>query len=150
VPSYTEFTYEMKGYGGLGEGVLYSQAENVNGVEWRLKVYPRGNGKARGQWLSVFLEMSQVISIAYIGILERRKIRIQDLTAKLPEQIGHNHKIILLKIRRGLMLGLQLIPVTHLPSQRLPNRRHAHLQILPSQAQLQIAVPRPETLRGSA
>jgi hypothetical protein len=48
VPSYTEFTYEMKGYGGLGEGVVYSQAENVNGVEWRLKVYPRGNGKARG------------------------------------------------------------------------------------------------------
>ena len=31
---------------------------NVNGLSWRLKVYPDGNGVVRGNYLSVFLELS--------------------------------------------------------------------------------------------
>lgn len=61
VPGYTEFTYKMKYFSMIDEGVVYSQPENLNGVFWRLKIYPRGNGKAKDQWLSVFLEMSQVL-----------------------------------------------------------------------------------------
>lgn len=40
--------------------MIYSFSENLNGVYWRLKIYPHGNGKAKDKWLSVFLEMSQV------------------------------------------------------------------------------------------
>ena len=31
----------------------------MNGVEWRLKIYPKGNGVAKGKYLSVFVEMSK-------------------------------------------------------------------------------------------
>jgi len=31
----------------------------MNGVEWRLKIYPRGNGLARDKYISVFVEMAK-------------------------------------------------------------------------------------------
>jgi hypothetical protein len=36
---------------------IYSDPLTSYGVTWRLKVYPNGNGSARGNFLSVFLEM---------------------------------------------------------------------------------------------
>ena len=29
------------------EGITYSDPYTVNGIEWRLKIYPRGNGVAK-------------------------------------------------------------------------------------------------------
>ncbi|XP_031553349.1 E3 ubiquitin-protein ligase TRIM37-like isoform X1 [Actinia tenebrosa] len=37
---------------------VYSEPLNVNGLSWRLKVYPDGNGVVRGNYLSVFLELT--------------------------------------------------------------------------------------------
>lgn len=37
---------------------VYSTALHCNGLCWRLKVYPDGNGVVRGNYLSVFLELS--------------------------------------------------------------------------------------------
>lgn len=37
---------------------VYSAPLHVNGLCWRLKVYPDGNGVVRGNYLSVFLELS--------------------------------------------------------------------------------------------
>ncbi|GJD07676.1 E3 ubiquitin-protein ligase TRIM37 [Galdieria sulphuraria] len=37
--------------------VILSQPLTMNGLVWRLKVYPLGNGDARGTFLSVFLEL---------------------------------------------------------------------------------------------
>lgn len=37
---------------------VYSPPLHVNGLCWRLKVYPDGNGVVRGNYLSVFLELS--------------------------------------------------------------------------------------------
>ena len=37
--------------------VLYSESLCVNGVSWRLKVYPNGTGDSIGVYLSIFLEM---------------------------------------------------------------------------------------------
>lgn len=37
--------------------VVYSEALNSNGLIWRLKVYPNGNGIAKGIYLSVFIEL---------------------------------------------------------------------------------------------
>lgn len=31
----------------------------MNGVEWRLKIYPHGNGLARDKYISVFVEMAK-------------------------------------------------------------------------------------------
>lgn len=38
--------------------VVYSKSLLINGMCWRLKVYPCGNGPARGRYLSAFLELS--------------------------------------------------------------------------------------------
>lgn len=45
---------------------VYSPPLHVNGLCWRLKVYPDGNGVVRGNYLSVFLELSA-------GMLETSK-----------------------------------------------------------------------------
>jgi len=37
---------------------VYSSPLQVNGLCWRLKVYPDGNGIVRGDYLSVFLELT--------------------------------------------------------------------------------------------
>lgn len=37
---------------------VYSNPLHCNGLVWRLKVYPEGNGVVRGNYLSVFLELS--------------------------------------------------------------------------------------------
>lgn len=37
---------------------VYSQPIGWNGVSWRLKVYPNGNGIVRDRYLSVFLELT--------------------------------------------------------------------------------------------
>ncbi|CAG9096067.1 unnamed protein product [Plutella xylostella] len=37
---------------------VYSGALHVHGLCWRLKVYPDGNGVVRGNYLSVFLELT--------------------------------------------------------------------------------------------
>lgn len=37
---------------------LYGPTLARDGVVWRLKVYPNGNGAVRGEFLSVFLEMT--------------------------------------------------------------------------------------------
>jgi hypothetical protein len=59
VPKFHKFSYVLENYSQLGEGIIYSPPEVVNGLEWRLKVYPRGNGVAKGTHLSVFLELSK-------------------------------------------------------------------------------------------
>ena len=55
VPKFHKFTYELTSYSQLGEGIVYSDPEELNGIEWRLKIYPRGNGIAKSTHLSVFL-----------------------------------------------------------------------------------------------
>lgn len=37
---------------------VYSEPLNMNGLQWRLKVYPYGNGAVRAEYLSVFLELT--------------------------------------------------------------------------------------------
>lgn len=37
---------------------VYSNELTINGLQWRLKVYPFGNGAVRGEYLSVFLELT--------------------------------------------------------------------------------------------
>ena len=41
------------------EDIVYSPALRANGLAWRLKIYPNGNGVARGKSISVFLEMQR-------------------------------------------------------------------------------------------
>ncbi|XP_052797525.1 LOW QUALITY PROTEIN: E3 ubiquitin-protein ligase TRIM37-like [Mya arenaria] len=60
VPPYDSSTFVMNSFSALQQRAdpVYSQPLQVNGLSWRLKVYPDGNGVVRGNYLSVFLELS--------------------------------------------------------------------------------------------
>lgn len=60
VPTYDSSTFMMNNFSRLRQRAdpVYSQPLHVNGLSWRLKVYPDGNGVVRGNYLSVFLELS--------------------------------------------------------------------------------------------
>lgn len=60
VPAYDEKTFSMSHFSLLQSKAdpVYSPPLHVHGLSWRLKVYPDGNGVVRGNYLSVFLELS--------------------------------------------------------------------------------------------
>ncbi|XP_006819993.1 E3 ubiquitin-protein ligase TRIM37 [Saccoglossus kowalevskii] len=60
VPAYDSSRFVMSTYSNMQAKAdpVYSPPLNVSGLSWRLKVYPDGNGVVRGNYLSVFLELS--------------------------------------------------------------------------------------------
>ncbi|CAG9863911.1 unnamed protein product [Phyllotreta striolata] len=60
VPQYDTSTYVMYPFSELQRKTepVYSNPLHCNGLCWRLKVYPEGNGVVRGNYLSVFLELT--------------------------------------------------------------------------------------------
>ena len=60
VPQYESATFVLNQFSVLQNKAdpVYSSPLNVNGLSWRLKVYPDGNGVVRGNYLSVFIELS--------------------------------------------------------------------------------------------
>jgi tripartite motif-containing protein 37 len=60
VPAYDSSTFVMHCFSQLQRKAdpVYSTPLHCNGLCWRLKVYPDGNGVVRGNYLSVFLELS--------------------------------------------------------------------------------------------
>ncbi|XP_015929629.1 E3 ubiquitin-protein ligase TRIM37 [Parasteatoda tepidariorum] len=60
VPPYDGSTFVMHNFSILQQRAdpVYSPPLHVCGLTWRLKVYPDGNGVVRGNYLSVFLELS--------------------------------------------------------------------------------------------
>ena len=54
VPNYETGIFEIKNYSEIRfiKEVIYSDILEINGMEWRLKVYPNGNGIAKGSYLS--------------------------------------------------------------------------------------------------
>ncbi|KAL7294577.1 hypothetical protein TKK_0012037 [Trichogramma kaykai] len=60
VPEFDNGTFIIRNFSKLQMKAdpVYSSPLHVNGLCWRLKVYPDGNGAVRGNFLSVFLELS--------------------------------------------------------------------------------------------
>ncbi|XP_018013236.1 uncharacterized protein LOC108670287 isoform X2 [Hyalella azteca] len=60
VPEYESSTFVLSNFSQLQHKAdpVYSPTLQVNGLAWRLKVYPDGNGVVRGNYLSVFLELT--------------------------------------------------------------------------------------------
>ena len=60
VPPYDCATFVLRNFSLCQQRAepVYSAPLRVNGLTWRLKVYPDGNGVVRGAYLSVFLELS--------------------------------------------------------------------------------------------
>lgn len=64
VPQYDTSTFQLNNFSQLQlkADPVYSPPLNINGLSWRLKVYPDGNGVVRGNYLSIFLELSAGLS----------------------------------------------------------------------------------------
>lgn len=58
LPDFNQCIYKLNDFSTLDYSVVYSESYLLNGIEWRLKIYPRGNGQAKDKCLSVFLEMT--------------------------------------------------------------------------------------------
>lgn len=60
VPPYDSGTFVMQSFSKLQQEAepVYSSPLRTDGLCWRLKVYPYGNGAVRKEYLSVFLELS--------------------------------------------------------------------------------------------
>lgn len=58
-PEYLKGCFIIKDYPQIinEKEIIYSEPLVQYGITWRLKVYPNGNGQAKGNYLSVFLEM---------------------------------------------------------------------------------------------
>jgi tripartite motif-containing protein 37 len=59
VPNYESATFVIRDFTRIRHTheVVYSEPLIFNGLTWRLKVYPNGNGIAKGNYISIFLEM---------------------------------------------------------------------------------------------
>lgn len=84
VPPYDTGTFLLERFAILQRrsAPVYSKTLNVHGLEWRLKVYPYGNGDVRGEYLSVFLELTK-------GVPEtsRYEYRVQMIHHQIPTKI---------------------------------------------------------------
>ena len=65
MPEYDSAIYVIANYSKIrkNKDIIYSEPLQKNGLIWRLKIYPNGNGVAKGQYLSIFLELVKVILI---------------------------------------------------------------------------------------
>lgn len=64
-PPYESTTFTIKEYKKLvncstAKDTIYSTELLTNGLVWRLKIYPNGNGVAKGEFISIFLELIDV------------------------------------------------------------------------------------------
>jgi len=64
VPQYEASVFVIKDFSRIRHTheVVYSEPLIFNGLTWRLKVYPNGNGIAKGNYISIFLEMLKGLS----------------------------------------------------------------------------------------
>lgn len=62
VPSFDTQSFIIKNFTKLQQkgDAIYSPPLQINGMRWRLKIYPNGNGSVRKEYISVFLELSSV------------------------------------------------------------------------------------------
>ncbi|XP_050559039.1 uncharacterized protein LOC118266782 isoform X4 [Spodoptera frugiperda] len=85
VPSYDSSTFPLSNFTQLQHAAapVYSAPLHVNGLCWRLKVYPDGNGVVRGNYLSVFLELSaglpETSNTAKLRVGKRYEYRVEML-----------------------------------------------------------------------
>jgi tripartite motif-containing protein 37 len=83
IPEYDSSNFEIKEYSKIRykDEIIYSNNLLAGGIIWRLKVYPNGNGVAKGVYLSVFLEMQKSIEES-----SKYEYRIEMINQKDPLQ----------------------------------------------------------------
>ena len=62
IPQYESSYFEVPDYKSMMEkdknDIIFSPEMRINGLIWRIKLYPLGNNSARGEYISIFLELT--------------------------------------------------------------------------------------------
>jgi tripartite motif-containing protein 37 len=97
VPQYDSSTFTIYNFSQFQHKAdpIYSPPLNVNGLSWRLKVYPDGNGVVRGNYLSVFLELSAGLSETskYEYRVEMIHQKSQDLSKSIVREFASDFEV---------------------------------------------------------
>ena len=58
IPSYETAIFQVENFEKINNSeVIYSPELIINGLKWRLKLYPKGNASSKNEYLSIFLEL---------------------------------------------------------------------------------------------
>ena len=84
VPNYESAVFLIKDFTRIRHTheVVYSEPLIFNGLTWRLKVYPNGNGIAKGNYISIFLEMLKGLSEA-----SKYEYRVEMINYREPQRL---------------------------------------------------------------
>ena len=69
MPEYTGGVFELPHFTEsrkVTPNYFFSEPLMANGLVWRLKVYPNGNGPSKGSYLAVFFHMEDVNIFVYL------------------------------------------------------------------------------------
>ncbi|XP_060671452.1 uncharacterized protein LOC132803192 [Ziziphus jujuba] len=84
-PKNGTFTWKIENFSNLDQPCYYSQAFNVEGVNWKLLVYPNGNGRAKNKSISIFL------SLADWGSCQMQEAVYAEFKLRLLDQVNGKH-----------------------------------------------------------
>ncbi|XVF22810.1 hypothetical protein REPUB_Repub12eG0203000 [Reevesia pubescens] len=78
-PDHGTFTWKLEKFSSLDETTYFSKPFTVGGRKWKIKVYPKGEGKAKGDWFSVYFVLSDSDTLPPKGkVYAEYKLRILD------------------------------------------------------------------------
>ncbi|XWS77294.1 hypothetical protein CRYUN_Cryun01aG0248900 [Craigia yunnanensis] len=78
-PDRVTFTWKLEKFSTIDETTHFSKAFTVGGRKWNIKVNPQGKGKAKGDWFSVFLVLSDSDTLPPKGkVYAEYKLRVLD------------------------------------------------------------------------
>lgn len=72
------FTWKVVNFSAITVSDLHSDEFTVGEQKWKLSLVPIGNGKAKGEWLSVFLNLANSSTTFKHKIYARYKLQIKD------------------------------------------------------------------------
>ena len=72
IPKYETAIFEIENFLENNNEIIYSPELRINGLIWRIKLYPKGNASSKNEFLSIFLELLEGINeiSKYYYILE--------------------------------------------------------------------------------
>ncbi len=72
IPKYETAMFEIENFLENNDEIIYSPELRINGLIWRIKLYPKGNASSKNEYLSIFLELLEGINeiSKYYYILE--------------------------------------------------------------------------------
>ncbi|XP_022770064.1 uncharacterized protein LOC111313664 [Durio zibethinus] len=101
-PAHSTLTLKLEKFSTIDETAHFSKAFTVGGRKWKIKVYPKGFGKEKGDWFSVYLVLSDSDALPPKGkVYAEYKLRVLDQRRDQHVEKSVKHWYTALEISRG-------------------------------------------------